>query len=91
MARLSICPLVQSVRVRFESVTFLLLINSAVSRVDVPYQPMFDMPDYKILGREIATLAHSYHFDDAPYLDPGFDPLFTEPESYHLPLPQLGA
>lgn len=52
---------------------------------------MFDMPDYKILGREIATLAHSYHFDDAPYLDPGFDPLFTEPESYHLPLPQLGA
>lgn len=56
---------------------------------DLPYEPMFDMPDYKTLGRTIATLVHSYPFDDGIPYD-------TEPEDVllktdlPLALPQLG-
>lgn len=50
---------------------------------------MFDMPDYKTLGRAIATLVHSYPFDDAiPYDTEPEDPLL-ETHS-HLALPEMG-
>jgi len=51
---------------------------------------MFDMPDYKNVGRVITKLAHSYHFDDAAY-DTGIDnDVLLETDLNELLLPELG-
>ncbi|KAL6303540.1 hypothetical protein BKA93DRAFT_335816 [Sparassis latifolia] len=35
------------------------------SAIDVPYEPPFDMPDYKVAGRQLFELAHSCPVDDS--------------------------
>lgn len=69
--------------------TYLFMRRMEGRSLDLPYEPMFDMPDYKTLGRTIATLVHSYPFDDAiPYDTELEDPLL-EADS-HLALPEIG-
>lgn len=68
------------------SVVFLIL-----SKIDLPYEPLldFELPDYKMLGKKLRNLAHSYPYDDSPsppeldivVLDPAWDLLTLPPLS----------
>lgn len=51
---------------------------------------MFEMPDYKTVGRLLSTQLLSRHFDDPPVYDLELDDILLEPESYRLVLPELG-
>lgn len=58
--------------------------------IEPPYQPAFDMPDYKNIGLVLATAMLPCHFEDAPVYDPEQDDILVETESYKLLLPELG-
>ncbi|KAI0032702.1 hypothetical protein K488DRAFT_7399, partial [Vararia minispora EC-137] len=32
--------------------------------IERPYEPVFDMPDYKVAGKRLFEMMHSYKFDD---------------------------
>lgn len=62
-----------------------------LSVAEIPYQPMFDMPNYADVGQTLTTLARSYHFDDPPSFDSEVISIFPEEISHNLPLPELGS
>ena len=52
----------------FRFFTLLLIIYLYISNIDLPYQPPldFELPDYKVLGKNLWNLAHSCPCDDLP-------------------------
>lgn len=58
--------------------------------LEPPYQPMFDMPDYKNIGQILSTAMLPYHFEDAPVYDSEQGDVLLVTESYKLLLPELG-
>ena len=62
--------------------------------LDPPYEPPFELPDYKELGRAILQLAGSRPFDDVPQYKEEFELDEAEMAKFfafeRLPLPELG-
>ena len=46
----------------------ILYLVTYFTKIDLPYQPPFDfeLPDYKVLGKNLRNLAHSCPYDDTP-------------------------
>ncbi|KAH7919786.1 hypothetical protein BV22DRAFT_1133577 [Leucogyrophana mollusca] len=59
--------------------------------LEIPYAPMFDLPDYKNVGRTMVALAHSYPVDDTPAPVVGFTDADVDFFAFEgLVLPELG-
>ncbi|KAL4073740.1 hypothetical protein J3A83DRAFT_4371037 [Scleroderma citrinum] len=57
---------------------------------DVPYEPPFELPDYREVGKTLMTLIRSFPLDEDPPSVPSFSKEALESKNVELPLPSIG-
>lgn len=56
---------------------------------EIPYEPPFEIPNYREVGETLMALIRSCPFDDDPPSDPSFSPNELEVKNNSIPLPYL--